>query len=140
MRKVYTFIALLILSGCTSGIPLKSVDYSHVLSDENSKVWVIEKEIVNGVNISSGLTSQKDLIIFHNSGRVQIIAMKALGHTRPKSGYYHLNSQEMNLGISFKHEEWNMELVYVTEDSVYFKPKSNSDYKHELQIKPLPEL
>ena len=42
--------------------------------------------------------------------------------------------------INFLKEEWQMDLEYITEDSIYMKSKKGSDIKIDIQIIPLPEL
>lgn len=138
MKKL--LVISLFLVGCTSNIPITNVDYSFLLNDHNSKVWLIKRQIVNNINISNGHNWNKDLMIFHVSGKVEIIPMKALGKTRPKKGHYLLRSDEKLLEISFPEEEWLMDLSYITEDSIFMSPAKGSEVDYSIQIIPFPEL
>lgn len=81
-------------------------------------------------------------MIFHESGRVEIIPLKAMGKAIPRVGKYYLDSETKTLDISFpkEDEEWKMSLDYITEDSIYMKSVKGSDVKYDIQIIPLPEL
>ncbi|NRA12043.1 MAG: hypothetical protein HRT57_08840 [Crocinitomicaceae bacterium] len=136
----YLVVLSLVLTGCTDGIPLQNVDYSSLLTDDNSKVWLINKQSVDKVNFASGHNWNKDLMIFYASGKVEIIPMKAMGKSFPKIGEYYLNSDSKRLEISFPDEEWKMDLKYITEDSIYMKSVKGSDTRFDIQIIPLPEL
>jgi len=78
MIKKLLFLSL-ILSSCSSQVSLKDVDYNNLLNDHNSKVWLIDKQVVNNIDIANGHDWNKELMIFHETGKVEIIPMKALG-------------------------------------------------------------
>ena len=63
-----------------------------------------------------------------------------MGKKSPKCGKYYLDSDNKTLEINFLKEEWQMDLEYITEDSIYMKSKKGSDIKIDIQIIPLPEL
>ncbi|MFT6502624.1 MAG: hypothetical protein ACJASQ_002751 [Crocinitomicaceae bacterium] len=136
----YCIIFSLVLIGCTGGIPLQKVNYTSLLTDDNSKVWLINKQSVNKVNFANSSVWSKDLMIFHESGKVEIIPLKAMGKKSPKCGRYYLDSDNKTLEITFPKEEWQMDLEYITEDSIYMKSTEGSDIKFDIQIIPLPEL
>ncbi len=136
-----TFILfLLLIVGCTDAIPLQGINYNTLLTDDNSKVWLINKQTVNQINIANGHNWNKDLMIFYDSGKVEIIPMKALGKASPKSGHFLLDSDRKRLEISFPDEEWIMDLSYITEDSVFMSSAANSDSDFSIQIIPFQEL
>lgn len=136
----YIIVLSLILIGCTGGIPLENVSYDSLLTDDNSKVWLINKQSINKVNFANNHVWNKDLMIFHKSGRVELIPLKAMGKALPKVGHFYLNSDDKILEITFPNEEWKMNLDYITEDSIYMKSVKGSDAKFDIQIIPLPEL
>jgi hypothetical protein len=143
MIKGLLFSAL-ILASCTSNIRLKKVNYGSLLHNDNSKVWLINRQIVNNININNGHNWYKELMIFHSNGVVEIISMQDLGKKLPKKGHYYLNSDKKLLEISFTGkngiENWNMELTSLTEESIFMRPTKDSDTEISLQIIPFPEL
>jgi hypothetical protein len=119
---------------------LKNIDYNNLLNDNNSKVWIINRQIVSGVNIADALHRNKDLIIFHDSGVVDVIPMKALGTKTGRKGNYYLNSEEKTLEFVFTDESWIMDLDYISEGSILMIQAKESDVEFDIQIMPLPEL
>lgn len=140
MRTV-ALLFVLALSACTSGINMTSVDYGNLLHDNNSKVWVVNKLVYDKVNTSGVGFPNKDLMIFHEDGTVQITPVKGLGKQRPKTGRYYLDSEDKEIEFYFDNQEtWLMKMNYLTEDSVYMSPRGKSKAQFELQIVPLPVL
>ena len=66
--------------------------------------------------------------------------MKGIGDIAPKRGNYYLNSEDRNMRIEFNDAAWDMNLDYITEDSVLFVTTKNSDRQFTMQIIPLIEL
>lgn len=130
---------LLLLSACTAGFDLQSVKYDALFNDSNSKVWLMNKHWVNGVNISPYNFPDKNMVIFYNSGKVYIVPVKGLGTKLPIKGTYYVDSDEKLLEMTFKKEKWVMKMDYITEDSVMLVHTPKSDIEQDFQIIPLPE-
>lgn len=128
------------LSSCTNGIDLKEVSYDSLLHDYSSKVWMIDSKIVDGVDMVVGNDYEKSVIIFHDNGIVNMIPLKAIGEKDPVRGRYVLDSQNKELMINFDHEQWMMNIDYITEDSLFFVPKKGAKPGYSFKIKPLPPL
>ncbi|MBL4861554.1 MAG: hypothetical protein JKY09_00855 [Crocinitomicaceae bacterium] len=139
MKKLW-YVIFASCVGCTTGVSLNSVDYHTLFHDSNSKVWIINKVVSNGMNIAPANDWSKDVIVFHESRNVNLIPLKGMGHVAPRKGEYFLNSQKRTLKIEFKDATWDMDISYITEDSVLMKAARNSDVKFSIQLMPLPEL
>ena len=135
-----SYIFPLLFVGCTSGVSMKSVHYDDLFNDSNSKVWLVNEFVVDNVNISSSALYEKNLLIFFGNGLVNYISMKGIGDISPKRGNYYLNSEDRNMRIEFDDAAWDMNLDYITEDSVLFVTTKNSDRQFTMQIIPLTEL
>ncbi len=140
MKQFAALFLLLFLGACTSSYPLKSVDYNDLFTDGNSKVWVIEKQVLRGVNVAPYEKWSKDALIFHSNGRVDYISLKAIGHKEPKRGTYYLDSDTREISINFEDEQWFFNLPFLKEDRVILAPAKNSDVRFKLELIPLPEL
>lgn len=79
-------------------------------------------------------------MVFHETGSVEIIPMKAIGSSNPKKGHYLLRSDERILEMSFPGEEWFMKMDYITEDSIFMNPMKRSHVKYSIELIPFPEL
>jgi len=138
--KLLRFSVFILCVGCTSGVSLKSVDYNVLFHDSNSKVWMINKIVEKGINMAPAGNWNKDLIVFHSNGNVNLLPMKAMGHAAPRKGEYYLNSENRTMEIEFKDAHWDMDLSYITEDSVLMTSARKSDVNFSIQLVPLPEL
>jgi hypothetical protein len=140
MYKPIVVIAL-ILSACTTGIELESVDYTSLFTDSNSKVWLVNKMLLQDANIAPVKNENKDIIIFHHNGHCDLISMKDLTRKPVKKGSFTLDSKNRLLTIDFfDDKQWDFEILYITEDSVLLNATKQSEIPFSIQIKPFPEL
>ncbi|MCH2226079.1 MAG: hypothetical protein MK066_15025, partial [Crocinitomicaceae bacterium] len=115
---------------CTPEINTSKVSYDMLLNDGNSKVWVIETEIVNDINIAPYLIEEKHLLIFYSDGTFSYGPMKSLGRMAYSSGDYWLDSDKNKL--SFEFSQMNMEFAWdftiseIYEDSIFLTPEKNA--------------
>lgn len=137
---VFISVALLLMHSCTTGYALKSVDYKELFTDGNSKVWLINKLIVKGVNISQYELESKEVFIFHSNGAVDYLPLKAMGRKKPLKANYYLDSENKTLTLYFTGETWSFDLTTLKEDKIIMKSNKDSDTKIVLELIPLPEL
>lgn len=130
----------LFLFSCTNGISLQSVDYSGLLNDGNSKVWLISRESTTDVDITEPIVSRRRIIIFHDDGTINVIPMNSIGQNSPMRGTYYMSSEEKQLTIDFKEESWILKADYITEDSIAFKATNASEIKLDIVLKSFPKL
>jgi len=120
---------------------MKSVDYHHLFNDSNSKVWLVNKLIVDNAIISPSHRYDKDIFIFYDNRNCDYVALKDLTREAPRKGDYMLNSEDMHLKIEFNDNQvWDLDLIYLTEDSILMEPTGKSDIKMAIQLIPFPEL
>lgn len=140
MNRKLIFISLL-LSSCTAGVDLESVDYTSLFTDSNSKVWIVNEMIVGEANIAPVNIEGKDIVVFHQNGHCDYISLKDVTRKPARKGRFTLNSQSRLLTIDFfDNNSWTFDLPYITEDSVLLYAVKNSNTPFSLQIKPFPEL
>ncbi len=130
----------LILGGCTSNYPLKSVDYSDLFCDGNSKVWVINKKVINDVDVSQSRLRNKEVFIFHHTGVLDYLPLRVMGQNEPKKGRYYLDSDKRTMSISFKGKEWLFKLSVLEENRIVMRPLKKGKAPFTLELIPLPEL
>ena len=140
MRRMLVYIGL-VVSSCTAGITMDSVDYDHLFNDSNSKVWIVNKVLVDNAVVSPKDAYNKDVMIFYDSWNLDYLALKDITRKPPRKGEYFLDSDARTMRIEFSDEQvWDLDLVYLTEDSILLEPRKGSDIKMAIQLKPLPEL
>lgn len=140
IRRVLGIALVVFGTACTSSYPLKSVDYSDLFCDGNSKVWVINKMIVKKRNVAPHRIEAKELFIFHASGTINYVPMKALGSQDPQKGRFYLDSDAREMYLTFDKKEWVFDLPVLEEDRVIMRPKKGGKAPFSLELIPLPEL
>jgi len=140
MNKSLIILAL-IVSSCTTGIELESVDYTTLFTDSNSKVWIINKMLLENANIAPVKNEEKEVIIFHHNGHCDLISMKDLTRKPVRKGVFTLDSKKRLFTIDFYDKKsWIFTIPYITEDSVLLNVEKSSDIPFSIQLKPFPEL
>ena len=135
------FVIAIIFSSCTTGIELESVDYTSLFTDSNSKVWLVNKMLLQDANISPVKNENKDILIFHHNGHCDLISMKDLTRKPVRKGVFFLDSKKRLLTIDFEDKkQWIFDIPYITEDSVLLNARKSSDIPFSIQLKPFPEL
>ena len=140
MRYALYIAAALSLGSCTNGIDLDEVFYDSLLNDNNSKIWVVNSFVVDGVDVASPILVDKNIIVFHANKAVNMLPMRGIGSSNPKRGRYILDSKNRELVIDFGDSQWDLDISYITEDSIYFSTKKKVENKFGFQIIPFPEL
>lgn len=140
MRKTVVLTSL-IFSSCTTGVDLESVDYTSLFTDSNSKVWLVNKMLLQEANIAPIDNNDKDILIFHQNGHCDLISMKDLTRKPVRKGEFQLDSKKRLLTIEFYDKQnWDFEIPYITEDSILLNARKTSDIPFSIQLKPFPEL
>tara|TARA_Y100000385_G_C13107660_1_gene649369 strand:+ start:2342 stop:2767 length:426 start_codon:yes stop_codon:yes gene_type:complete len=138
--KIFYLFFLILLASCTAGIDMKPVKYDNLFHDDNSKVWMINKMIVNKKNLTSPDDVNKEVLIFYVDGTVQYVPLKDLGTDQGNVGNYILQSDDKSLAIYFKESVWDFKLKKITEDTIYMTSSKESDRNLSLEIVPLPKI
>ena len=134
------FLIPIILVGCTSGYGLKPVKFDSLLHDSNSKVWMIEKHIVEGVNIAPLEMKDRKLIIFYADGEFSMTHMKSIGKTSSINGLYYMDSAEKELQMFVGKKSWILKMDMITEDTIKMHSTKLSEIKQDIHIVPLPKF
>lgn len=129
-----------LLSSCSTGVELLPVSKEPLLSDLNSKVWIVDQVIKNDTNYAPPINLDKDIFVFYHSGKCLYQPMRTLGETAGRKGEFSLHSDDMNLDIYFSDEKWSFILDVITEDTLLLRPKKPTDLDYTLVLTPFPEL
>jgi len=136
VKKLF-FLLALGLSACAHDGDMKTVQYDYLINDGNSKVWMIEKMIIDKSNIAPRKDENKELLIFFERGKFQYVPLKQLGDKTGKSGDYFLDSDEKKLKLYFKKSIWEFRLTEISENSIHLVPTENSDAEFTIRLVPL---
>ena len=137
----YVILVVAGITSCTMGLNLKNVDLGSTIHDNNSKVWMVNKVVIKDINTAPSNDYQKDVMIFYESGIVNVSPLRKLGDDSPRRGKYYLNSQKRYMTIEFDDKEiWEVDIDYATQDSIYLIRTNDEDGPIGIQIIPLPAL
>lgn len=140
MKRISYYTAFVLLTSCTGGYRMHTVGLEPILHDSNSKVWQVEQQIINGVNVAPKNTLDKDAIVFYNNGNCALFNLKGLGRTQFLKGQFEVNTGSQIVKILFEKKKWEFNFEYITEDSIKLIAKENSDLKNDLKLVPLGEF
>jgi len=138
MKTIATIALILILSSCLMGADKKNIQFDDLFHDRTSKVWIVDQVWINDANISSRSNEEKDVMIFHKNGIVDLIAMKNITRRPPEKGEFKIN--ERLLTIEYRERIDIFEIAHVSEDSILLVPIENSGNQYKIQLKPFKEL
>ena len=138
--KRYFIIILFFLSACSTGVSLKKVPFGPIFHNNGSKVWMIDEVITNGKNYAPIENTDKDIIVFYDSGVCMFQAMKSLGDVTGRKGEYSIYSDEGSMSIFFKNERWDFTIKSINETRIELIPLKKSAFKYSLVLIPFPEI
>ena len=133
-------VLLLFVSACSSGVTLKPVDLGTLFHDGNSKVWLVDKVVIDRQNFAPKQAADKDVFIFYASSKCSFQPLKTIGDFSSKNGEFSIYSDEKILTVYFKKETWVFKLASIKDNKIVLKPTKKSDLKYTLVLIPLPEL
>ncbi|MFN5147370.1 MAG: hypothetical protein ACK46O_08805 [Flavobacteriia bacterium] len=138
--KIQFISCVFLFVSCTSGVKLKAVNLGPLFHDSNSKVWMVDKVIADKQNFAPRINSDKDVIVFYETGKCMYQPMKTLGDFPGKKGEYSLFSEDKTLSLYFTNERWDFKIDALSEDTIVLKPLNTSDLKYSMILVPFPEF
>lgn len=139
MKVAFLVLTVLIVS-CSSNADLIAVNKHALLTDNNSKVWLVDKVIVGTKNFAPLINSQKDILIFYDNGHCAYQNISRLGDYPAKKGDFSLYADDSSLFLHFQNETWRFRYQQLSEDTISLLPEKNSDLNYQLILVPFPEL
>ena len=101
---------------------------------------MIDEVITNGKNYAPIENTDKDVIVFYDSGTCMFQSMKSLGEIQGRMGEYSIYSEEGTLSIFFKNERWDFTIKNMNDIRIELVPMKKSAFKYSLVLIPFPEI
>ncbi len=139
MRVVFVSLGLFI-GACSSNAELIAVNKRSILTDNNSKIWMVDQVIIGNRNFAPKLNTEKDVIIFYENGHCSYQSMRNLGDYPAKKGEFSMYSEDSTLLINFHSETWYFIYNQISEDTISLIPEKKSDLNYQLILVPFPEI
>jgi hypothetical protein len=96
--------------------------------------------IVKDVNVARHGLKNKEIFVFHESGVLDYLALKAIGFDDTNKGRFYLDSDQRTLSITIDKKEWRFKLTILEEDRIVMRPEKKGSAPFTLELIPLPEL
>jgi hypothetical protein len=116
------------------------VNKGALLHDLNSKVWMLDKVLINDSNVAPKINFDKDILVFYQSGKCLLQPMRSLGDVNGKRGEYSLYPEDKALTLYFQGEKWDFDMNIITEDTLFLVPRKKSEFKYSIVLVPFPEI
>jgi hypothetical protein len=138
MKGILKLMVLtMILNACVSDNDLITVNPSLVFHNNNSKVWLVNHKYKGGKDFSPLSMKYKEIIIFHKTGNFYMQKMNTLGDEIGQNGSFEVSNNFKEVKLDFYNQDWNFDLLMLTNEKIILKPKSN--YSFTLELIPIPE-
>lgn len=131
-------VVLLVLAGCSSGTSLKKIDDYIFLHDNSSKVWVVDKLLINKNDYTPMRFRFKQVVVFHESRNAYFYRIDQMGDKPGAKTYYWLDRTKNEFGFLVGQHEWLFEIRHMSRTKVVLRPKNNS-YPYTMVLIPFPE-
>ncbi len=138
MNRLIFIACLFLFFACQDDVAMKMIPLDDLFHDRTSKVWLVDQVWLDNANISSQKDEEKDVMIFHKNGIIDLIAMKNITRRPPEKGEFII--QGNILTINYPERVDIFYISYVYEDSILLTPKQESDNQYKIQLKPFKEL
>src|SRR3989338_7507324 len=119
-------VLLLIAVGCSSGASLKKIDDYIFLHDNSSKVWLVDKLLINKNDYTPMRFRYKQVVVFHESRSAYFYRLNEMGDKPGAKTYYWLDRTKKEIWFFFGQTE------------MVLRPKNNS-YPYTMVLVPFPE-
>jgi len=132
-------ILFFLLNGCTAGVKMVENDYSSLLHDGNSKVWMIRDITSNGSDFAKK-GEIRDLMIFFFNGQCVLQSTHEMGSQTGQKAEFKVDYKAKKLSIMFPNEKWDFLVDIKSEDEILLNPFPGSQTNFSMTLVPLPLL
>ena len=131
-------VLLLFVMSCSSGSSLKKIDDYIFIHDNSSKVWVVDKLLINKNDYTPMRFRFKQVVVFHESRNAYFYRIDQMGDRPGAKTQYWLDRTKNEFGFLVGQHEWLFEIRHLSRTKVVLRPKNNS-YPYTMVLIPFPE-
>jgi hypothetical protein len=132
-------ILFIVASSCTTGVSLIENDFSSLLHDGNSKVWMIKELNSNGSDFAKK-GEIRDLLIFYENGTCILQSTAEIANQTGQRASFKANFAQKTLSITFPKEKWDFKVEIKADNEIHLKPIQGTKTNFSMTLVPLPEL
>src|SRR3989338_5295724 len=116
-------VLLLIAVGCSSGASLKKIDDYIFLHDNSSKVWLVDKLLINKNDYTPMRFRYKQVVVFHESRSAYFYRLNEMGDKPGAKTYYWLDRTKNEFGFLVGQTEWLLQSRHLSRTKNGFTTK-----------------
>lgn len=131
-------IAVLLCAGCVSESSMKRLDPYIFLHDNSSKVWLVDKLLINKNDYTPVQFRYRQLIVFHRSRNAYFYRLHEFGDKRGLKTTYWMDQSKNEFGFELGTKEWIFAIRHLAREKIVLKPKYGS-YPYTIVLIPFPE-
>jgi hypothetical protein len=131
------FVALS-LGRCVSESSMKKLDPYIFLHDNSSKVWLVDKLLINKNDYTPMQFRYKQLIVFHQSRNAYFYRLHEFGDRQGLKAYYWMDKSRNEFAFELGSKKWIFDIRHLSRDKIVLKPKYDS-YPYTIVLIPFPE-
>jgi hypothetical protein len=132
-------ILFIVASSCTTGVSLIENDFSSLLHDGNSKVWMIKELNSNGSDFAKK-GEIRDLLIFYENGTCILQSTAEIANQTGQRASFKANFAQKTLSITFPKEKWDFIVEIKSDNEIHLKPIQGTKTNFSMTLVPMPEL
>jgi hypothetical protein len=100
----------------------------------SSKIWILKRVKNKGRNYSSANLRDKDCIIFFKNEKFLLTPLAKLGNYPERTGAFYVNKSKREFTLAMPGEKWEFNIVSISAERIYLKPKKGSPFKFEMEL------
>lgn len=139
LRYAGILVALMwMLSGCESESDMRKIDPYIFINDNSSKIWLVDKLLINRNDYTPMRFRYKQLIAFHESRNAYFYRINEFGEKPGLRSYYWMDRKKNEFGFELGKKRWIFEIRLLSRTKIVLKPKYQS-YPYTMVLIPFPE-
>lgn len=130
----------MLILGCGNDSSAIKIRINSLLHDDSSKVWMVEKELVNGKEQAPDNINFRTVIVFYEDSKFAEQPLNTLGNRPPKYGTFDVGSQNEIISFFQERKETVFLIESYSKERIVLKSIEKTGEKIELHLIPLPKL
>lgn len=140
MIRILLFLLSLFILGCSDDSSAIKIRINSLLHDDSSKVWMVEKEVIDGKEYAPENINFRTVITFYNDFNFAEQPLNTLGNRPPKYGTFEVGDQNVTISF-FQGKKENVFLIeHHSKERIVLKSIEKRGEKIELHLIPLPKI
>jgi hypothetical protein len=126
--------------GCSDESSVIKLHINSLLHDDSSKMWMVEKELIDGKDHAPENINFRTVITFYNDFKFAEQPLNTLGNRPPKYGIFEVGSQNATITFVIDKKENVFIVESYSKQEIILKTEEGRGERIYLQLIPLPKI